>query len=278
MSTIIGKISARIGGLALYLWSLGSVAVVLWVIVNSFKSNDQLFNHPWEFPTHIQFKNFSDAWSGAGLSVGFVNSIVVVLIAVAGILLVSAPAAYVLTQVDFRGSEFFNQFFILGIGIPYQIILVPLYFMLAKVHMVNSLVGLTLVYISLSIPFTVFLLTGFMRSLPVELEEAAALDGASPLRTFITIVLPLSRSGLITAAILNAVNLWSEYLLALTFINDNSKYTLSLGLLSMYGTMQYTANWVGLFAGIVILVLPMILLYLWLNNRIIEGMTLGAGK
>lgn len=278
MATVLRILGGRLGGLLLYLWSLGSIGVILWLIVGSLKSNNELFKSPWSIGSHLQWENFSAAWSGAGLAVGFVNSVIVVSIAVFGILLVSAPAAYVLTQVKFRGAEALNQFFIIGIGIPYQIILIPLYFLLAKIHLVNSLVGLTLIYIALSIPFTVFLLTGFMRSQSVELEEAAAIDGASPLRTFVSIVVPLSRSGLITAAILNAVSLWSEYMLALTFINDNSKYTLSLGLLSMYGTMQYTANWVGLFAGIVILILPMLLLYLWLNNRIIEGMTLGAGK
>ncbi len=274
----MNRIFSKLGGFAVYLWSFLSIMVILWVIMGSLKSNNELFTKTWALPSHWMFHNFVDAWTGSGLGTGMINSIIVVSVSVCGILLVSVPAAYVLSHIHFKGSELLNQFFILGIGIPYQVILVPLYFVLAKLHLVNSLMGLTLVYISLSIPFTVFLLTGFMRSQPTELEEAAAIDGASPLRTFLSIVVPLAQPGIITAAILNAVGLWSEYMLALTFINDNSQYTLSLGLLSMYGTMQYTANWVGLFAGIVILILPMLLLYMWLNNRIIEGMTLGAGK
>ncbi|TMR31855.1 carbohydrate ABC transporter permease [Nonomuraea zeae] len=154
-----------------------------------------------------------------------------------------------------------------------------LFVLMERLSPVNSLFGLFLLYVAVSLPFTVFLLTGYFASLPGELEEAAAIDGASRLPTFWTIMLPLARSGLITAFTLNAIGLWNEAFLALVFVQSTDKQTLPLALLGFLAKQQYSgADYGVLFAGVVIIVLPMLLLYVWLGRRIIEGMTLGAGK
>jgi ABC-type glycerol-3-phosphate transport system permease component len=139
-------------------------------------------------------------------------------------------------------------------------------------------ITLVLIYLVLSLPFTVFLMTIYFRSLPTELEESAAIDGAGPARIFLTIMIPLARSGLVTALVLNIIALWNETLFVLVIVGDPQKRTLPAALLGLYNTMQYTSNWGGLFAGIVILVFPMILLYLWVGRRIVQGMTQGALK
>lgn len=135
-----------------------------------------------------------------------------------------------------------------------------------------------LIYIALSIPFTIFLIQGFFRSLPSVLEEAAYIDGCGPMRTFFSIMLPLGKPGLITAAIFNFISLWNEFLLALTFVNDSTDYPLSVGLYALQGSLQYTGDWVALFAALVVITLPTLLIYVFLSRQIIEGLTMGAVK
>jgi N-acetylglucosamine transport system permease protein len=130
----------------------------------------------------------------------------------------------------------------------------------------------------LALPFTVFVLVGYFRSLPTELEEAAALDGASPFRTFRTVMLPLARSGITTMVVLNVLSLWNETIVALLLIPNQDMQTLNVALLNFYTAMQYTSDWGGLFAGVVIVILPMILLYFIVGRRVISGMTDGLGK
>lgn len=169
--------------------------------------------------------------------------------------------------------------FAVGIGLPVQVIIIPLFVLLEKAALVDTLFGLYLALVGAGIPFTVILLAGFMRSLPVELEEAAALDGCSALRSFWQIMLPLARSGIITVLILNAISIWNETFLALVLIQDTEKQVLPVALLNFIARQQFNgSDYGGLFAGVVVLVLPMVLLYLWLGSRIIEGMTLGASK
>jgi N-acetylglucosamine transport system permease protein len=260
-------------------WALFTIFIFLWILAGSLKSTGELFSHSlWALPATLRIHNYVSAWLSTDLARGFLNSVGVVGGSTVATLALSAPAAYVLSRVDFPGASALTNFFAIGIGIPVQVVLIPLFVSLSRVHLTNSLVGLSLVYVSASIPFTVFLLTGFFRSLPYTLEEAAAVDGASAVRTFVEIMLPLARPGLIAAAALNMVGLWNEFFLALTLLNDNSQYTLPLQIVNLYGNLKFTGEWGGLFAGIVIVVAPLIAAYLWLSSRMIEGLTLGTGK
>jgi ABC-type glycerol-3-phosphate transport system permease component len=135
-----------------------------------------------------------------------------------------------------------------------------------------------MIYITVSVPFTMYLLTGFFRSLPTELEEAARLDGCSEFNVFWRVMLPLASPGLITATIFNFIALWNEYMLAMVFLNDPNKMPISRGLYGIAESMQYTGDWVGLFAGVVIVMVPTIIIYVLLSERLIEGVTMGALK
>jgi ABC-type glycerol-3-phosphate transport system permease component len=150
--------------------------------------------------------------------------------------------------------------------------------LLTGLRLVNTMPGLILVYVSLSIPFTVFLLTAFFATLPGELEEAALIDGCTSWQSFRHVMLPLAAPGLLTAAIFNGIGLWNEYQLALVFINNPDNRTLSLGLYSMQNAMQYTGDWPALFAGVVIVMVPTVLLFIVLSERMISGITMGAVK
>ncbi|MGQ0841171.1 carbohydrate ABC transporter permease [Actinokineospora sp.] len=274
----------RLLGMAfVWLFTALNVLVLYWLVAAAFKTPIEIFNKPFALPYQWfargdPFRNFVYAWNNAGFGRAFVVTVVLVAVSAVAIVAVSAPAAYALTRLGVRGSNPMTNFVAIGMGIPFQTVVIPLFIGMAKLDLTNNLFGMFLIYVALSIPFTVFLLTGFFKSLPDELEEAAAIDGASPFRTFFAIMLPLARGGLITALILNSIGLWNETLLAIVFLNENANFTLARALFSFYGAASYQSEYGGLIAGVAIVVLPMLVLYLLLARRIITGLTLGAGK
>ncbi len=264
--------------LVLGAWSLFTVFVIAWVVMASLKTNAEIFKDVFGFPDKLQWTNYQKAWNAANFSVYFRNSVVVTFSAVVLILAVSAPAAYVLSRMDFRGRGTLTNVFIAGMGIPVMLLLIPLFVIMAGLKMVNTLPGLILVYSTVAIPFTVYILTGFFASLPRELEEAGVIDGASDFNVFRLIMLPLASPGLITAAIFNGIAIWNEYMLVLVFVSEGDKRTLSLGLYSLQNAMQYTGDWAGLFAGVCIVMVPTIILFIILSEKMISGITMGAVK
>lgn len=267
-------------------WCLFNIGLLIWVVLNSFRGGGQIFTDPTGLPDGFDLANYVNAWSKSSLGAGFVNSVVLVLLGSALTVLLCSMAGYVLSRTKVRTAGPLTSFFAVGLGIPVQVLLVPMWvlmqqissFMWQVVGWWDERISLLLLYVATSLPFAVFLLTGFFRSLPTDLEEAAALDGASAWTTFRRIMWPLARPGVTTAFLLTALALWNETLLALVFITENDKYTLPQALLGLYGTMQYTADWGGLFAGIVIIVVPTLIAYFLLGRRLVQGMTLGAGK
>lgn len=264
--------------LILGIWSLFTVFVLVWIALTSLKSNRDLFLNVWSLPTNLQFQNYIKAWSSLHLGTFFLNSFEVVMASVILILVLSAPASYILSRVRFRGSNLLVMAFVAGIGIPLPLLFIPLFVILQKIHLINTLPGLGLIYVASSIPFTVYMLTSFFATLPQDLEEAAILDGCSDIEVFSKVMLPLASPGLITAAIFNFMFLWTEYQLALVFISDPAYRTLSLGLYALENSMEYTGDWVGLMAGVVCVVVPTIITYIFLSERMISGITMGAVK
>lgn len=274
----LNKISKSLSYLFLSLWSIFTIFTLLWIVVASLKSNRELFRSVWSLPDTLHFENYVKVWKLFNLSIYFRNSLIVVPISVLIILVFAAPAAYVLARSSFRGREFLTNFFVFGIGVPFVILLIPLYSLLTKIHLIDTFVGLILIYISLSLPFSIFILYGFFRSFPSELEEAAAIDGCSPFWTFFKIVLPISTPGLVTVSIFNFIGIWNEYLLALVLIRGENKRPLSLGLYALQSAMQYSGDWVSLFAGVIIVLLPCLIFFMLMSERIMEGLTVGAIK
>lgn len=264
--------------IALYFWTIFSIFAFIWIFLSSLKTNNEFFASVWGFFKIPQTANYVKVWSNYSLGLNFFNSILVVAVSVTGILLVSAPAAYVLSRINFPFRGTISRFFILGMGVPFQLLLIPLFFTLFQLKLIDSLWGLMVAYITLSLPFTIYLMMGFFKTLPHELEEAAYIDGCDPMKTFFKIMLPLGQPAIISAAVFNFVGLWNEFLLANTFIQTQDNYTLSLGLYGLQGSMQYTGDWVCLFAGFTMIIIPTFLIYIILSRRIIEGLTLGAVK
>jgi ABC-type glycerol-3-phosphate transport system permease component len=264
----------------LSLWAAISLFGFIWVILTSLKTNQEIYSIKSIFglPAKFQWVNYVHAWTRSHMGNFFVNSVVVTVTSVLLIALVASMASYILARFKFRGSRPLLTGFILGTAIPVQLILIPLYLMFLDIKLYDSLLGLILVYTAVSMPFSVLVLTGFFRSLPQELEEAAILDGASEYAIFWKVMGPLAMPGIITVSIFNFLDIWNEYMIALLLIKTPERNTVPLGLYNLKWTQQYAADWAGLFAGLVIVMIPTVVAYLLLQNRITKGMTVGALK
>ncbi|MCD1570569.1 carbohydrate ABC transporter permease [Agromyces mediolanus] len=286
-STSLGAVVSSLITASLWLWVLVNLGMVVWIILNSLKSSREIFENPVGLPGEWRWENFATAWVTSGLGEAAINTVVLVVLSVAIIMGLSIPAAYALARLGGRSSGPIGTLFAFGMSIPFQALAVPMVLMGVGIarFMIEWVTGawdpritVALFYVVLSLPFSVFVLIGYFRSLPSELEEAGALDGASPFRTFWQIMVPLARPGITTVAVLNVLSLWNETVIVLLLVPNQRMQTLNVALLNFYDNMQYTSNWGGLFAGVTIVVLPMILLYLFLGRRIVSGMTQGIGK
>jgi N-acetylglucosamine transport system permease protein len=266
--------------LLLGIWGVSVLYPLLWTLLDALKNNEQFYkHHPWALPElPLLWSNFSYVWSTYNLSSYFVNSLVVTLGSTLLGLVLSATTAYVIARFPFKGSGLLFLFYIASMMIPFSLALIPLFFLVNKLHIGNSLLGLILVYATTLIAFGVFVLVGFFRSLPKEMEEAAAIDGASYYGTFFRVILPLAQPGLMTVAIVNILNIWNEYIVGLVIVNDPTRYTLPIGIAVMQAEMQYRTEWGPLFAGLFISVVPVLVLYIFFQSRIASGITAGAVK
>lgn len=264
--------------LVLSLFCLSTLLAFAWVIMISLKTTPEfLSTSPWAPPKIPHFENYLTAWSKAKIGNYFGNSILVSTSGAVLSVLVSALAAYVIARIPFKFNELFANYFLVGYMVPLMLTFIPLFFMLHEFSVDHGLLILTLLYIASGIPFNTFVLRGFFESLPSEMEEAATMDGASPLRTFISIMLPLSWPGLVSTFLINFLSLWNEFFLALVFLK-NENATVPLGLFYMAQRAEYSAQWTDLFAGMIIATIPILIVFALLQDQITHGMTEGALK
>jgi len=275
---LAAAVPSGVANLFLAFWIAFTLFTIAWVLISSFKTNRELFESVWSLPRGLNVQSYVKAWRISKMGNYFLNSLLLITFSTVGIVFVAAPAAYVLARVAFRGRQLVTNIFVSGMSIPQVLLLVPVFMLLRRFLLLDNLIGVGLVYVAVNLPFTIFMLISFFITLPVELEEASAIDGASPVRTFLTVMLPLAGPGIITAFIINFIWNWKEYFWPLVLISSDSKKTVSLGLYGLQGSMQYSADWVGLFAGCVIVMLPTLLLFAVMSKRIISGMTIGALK
>lgn len=259
---------------------LGALVVLPlgWVLVASLKTGHEITASPWALPATPQWSNYARAWSEAGIGRYFLNSIVVTLGTLVILLPVGAMAAYVLAKHPFRGSRTIFGAFLGGMMFPNLLVIVPLFLLLRQMHLLDTKTGLVAVYVAYSLSFTIFVLTGFFQTLPDELAEAAALDGATHSGTFWKVMLPLARPGVLVVAIFNAIGLWNEYSLAKVLIQDEVNTTLPLGLDRLTMTQHYQSDWGALFAALVLVMAPVLALYWPFRDKIAETMVAGAVK
>jgi N-acetylglucosamine transport system permease protein len=275
-------LSKSVVRILLLLWSLLVLYPVIWTFLTSLKDNKQVMQgKPWDIPTLFRFENYADVWGRAHFGDYFFNSIMVTVGSMIVSLVMAATTAYILARYTFKGKGTLYFVYVASMMIPTTLGLIPLFFLLSDLHLSNSLFGLMIVYSVGTIgilPFAIFFLVGFYKTLPKELEEAATIDGCTNYGIFFRIMLPLSKPGLVTVGIMNALTVWNEYIMATVLINDPEKYTVPVGIAIMQAEMQYRTEWGPLFAGLAISMIPVIIMYVLYQRQITGGLTAGALK
>ncbi|HET7658713.1 MAG TPA: carbohydrate ABC transporter permease [Bacillales bacterium] len=275
MGKAIVKVLVRI---PLVIWSLAVLLPIIWMFLGAFKTNGEIFASPWGMPKSFHFDNFITAWTQYHIGTGFLNSVLVTFLGTLLCLVFSIPTSYAIERVKFPGSKVLFNIYLSAMMIPMALGWIPLFFILMKFHMLDSLWGLSFVYAVTQIPFSIFILTSFMGNVPKELEESSAIDGMSPYGILFKIVTPLIGSGIVTVCIMDAITFWNEYFMALIFLQSKENYTLGLAMEYMEQTAQYTNAWGALFAGLSIAIIPVIIAYILFQKYIVKGMTEGALK
>ncbi|WP_414813123.1 carbohydrate ABC transporter permease [Paenibacillus alvei] len=262
------------------IWTLLVIYPLLWSILGSFKTNQQfLLNAPWSLPEWpFEWANFTTVWNNYHLGTYFMNSLIVTVVSTVLALLLSSTTSYIIARFPFRGSMALYNLYLSSMMIPLILGLIPLFFLLSNLHLDNSLLGLILVYTVTNLPFGVFVLVGFFRSMPKELDEAASIDGSSHYGVFFRIMLPLAKPGLISVGMMNVLNIWNEYIIGTVLVNDPEKYTIPVGIAIMQAEMQYRTEWGPLFAGLLLSIIPVLILYMIFQKQITSGMMAGAIK
>ncbi|MCB0061746.1 MAG: carbohydrate ABC transporter permease [Caldilineaceae bacterium] len=271
-----------VGGILLNLfllfWALLVIFPMIWLLYTSFKTDQEIFFSPWALPEVLQWDNFQRGWVEAHIGDYFINSFIVVLPSLALILFLSAMTAYVLARFPFPGNRLIFYGFMAGLLFPVFLALIPLFFLVKDLGMLSSYHGLILVYVAYSLPFSVFFMTGFFRTLPSELHEAAIIDGANQYQVFFRIMLPLAQPGLVSIGIFNFLGMWNQYLLPVVLMTDAAKYVLTQGLAYMLHQQYYQNDWSGLFAAVTMIMIPTLLVYVIFQQQIQKGITVGALK
>ena len=270
------KIITKIIYVFLSLLAVVYLLPLLWVVYVSLKDDKTLFVSPWALPERPMIENYTFAWTAGRLGTATLNSIFVCGITLILCLLIGSMAAFAIGRMRWKLSGVMMTYFLTGMMIPVHCILIPVFTRFSKMHLTNSQAGLILPYLTLSLPITIFIMTGFFQSLPNELFESACIDGCSIYRSFTHIALPLSRTGLFVPGLMTFVANWNELLLAMVFISEDTKKTLPVSLSKFVG--PYNTNYSQMFAAIVIAIIPTIVVYCIFSNQIVEGLTAGAVK
>lgn len=251
---------------------------LIWNIIAAFKTNTEIMESPWSIPEVLNFSNFTRAFVESSMGEFILNSFFVTGLSMCLLLLLVVPTSYALSRFDFKGRKLLHNIYMGGLFIQPVYIMIPLFLMMNNFHMLDNRFWLSLVYAAGALPFSIYLLTGFMRSIPREYEESSYIDGSSYFRTLISIILPLARPGILTVIIFNFFTFWNEYALALVLISSDEKKTIPVGLANLMEVQKFATDWAALFAGLVLVLLPTITLYALTQKKLTEGLSMGGLK
>lgn len=269
------------GYLLLIAWVGFTAIVLVWVIAASLGTPADIFSGTvFEFNNGVHPENYARAWISSNVSVYFMNSLVYAVTSCALLILISAPYAYVLQRFKFPGCGVIKTALSASTGVPTIMVVIPLYMIVAQLGLLRdpttNRIVLIVLFVASKIPYTTIFLMAYFENISRSYEEAAAIDGCHPIKTFWRIVFPMAQGGLITVTIFNFINIWNEYFLSLMFVNNDSLRPVALGLFSMINGMQYSGDWSGLFASVIIVFLPTFILYVLLSKYIVGGLTGGV--
>ena len=271
------------GYIALTAWSILTILIIGWMFCASLSTTPEIFSGKvGTFSSGLHFENYAKAWSSQNVSKIFMNSLGYTLVSCTALIFVCAPAAYALSRFKFFACKFIQSGLVSAMAVPVAMIILPLFCVIAQLGLVDNGIKNRLVliylYIGINVPYTTIFLMAFFSNLSGEYEDAAAIDGCSQSKTFWKIMFPLAQPGIVTLTIFNFITIWNEYFMALIFANKTELRTVSTGLQAIVQSMKYSGDWAGLFAGVIIVFLPTFVLYIFLSNKIIAGVTGGAVK
>ncbi len=265
------------------------IVPVFWVFMASIKENMEFYRNPWALPGGFHWQNFADAWKTADMGAYMVNSVIVTALALVILIVVALPASYALSRFNFKSRAFWNIMFMAGLFINVNYIVVPIFLMLSEgdsflrktvgaPFFLNNIFVLAVVYAATALPFTIYLLSGYFKTLAKDYEEAAYVDGASPFRTMVQIMIPMARPSIITVILFNFLSFWNEYIISMTLLTKPELKTLPVGLMNLMAAQKAAVQYGQMYAGLVIVMLPTLILYICVQKHLTEGMTVGGLK
>lgn len=270
---------------ALITLAISIIVPIAWVFLASLKSQLELVSgNPFDFPKQMLWSNFADAFVKARMGDYLLNTIIVTALSLVILLVVALPASYVLARFDFVGKKFFNGLFMAGLFVNVNYIVLPIFLMLFNADIklgvdffLNSKFWLSVVYAATALPFTIYLLTGYFKTLPKAYEEAARIDGCVYFKTMTKIMIPMARPSIITVILFQFLAFWNEYIIAFTFM-DKDNATLAVGVKYLMADAKSQANFGVMYAGLVIVMIPTLILYICVQKKITQGMSIGGMK
>lgn len=289
-TTVSAKLFKALTYLVLIALAICIAVPVAWVFMASFKENSEFYGQsPWTLPKGLYFQNFVDAFQKANMGGYMLNSVIVTVLALIFLLIIALPAAYVLARYRFKGSKFLNILFMAGLFINVNYIVVPIFLMFVDADtflrsiggssfFLNNRLVLSLVYASTHLPFTIYLLSGFFATIPKDYEEAAFVDGSGYFNTMFKIMMPMAQPSIVTIVLFNFLAFWNEYILSMTLMTKDKFKTLPVGLMNLNSAQKAAANYGQLYAGLVLVMLPTLILYMLVQKKLTQGMSLGGLK
>lgn len=272
------RVVAGVSHTMLALWALMVLIPLGWTLLSSFKTTSEIFASPFSLPQDWKFVNYINAWNTAGIGTYFFNTVIVVGFALVIVMVLGAMCAYVLARYVFPGSRAVYYLMLAGLTFPIFLAIVPLFFILKNLGLLNTLPGLIIVYVAFALPFTVFFLFSFFKALPGEIAEAAQIDGAGEWRTFFQVMLPMAKPGMASVAIFNFLGLWNQYLIPVAINTNRDNYVLSQGIAAYAGQMGYAVDFGALFAAAIIVVVPVLIMYILFQRQLQGSVSAGTMK
>lgn len=251
---------------------------IIWAIYTSFKTSKEFLNNPWSLPSTINFENYINAFEKAGMGDLFLNSIMITLGALLLLLFLVVPTAYVIARFNTLYSRILKNVFLAGLFIGGSYTIVPLFLQLNSFNMLDNRFVLTVLYAAGGLSFNIYLLTGFLKGIPRDYEEAAMIDGCNEYETLFYVMMPLIKPGIVTVSMFAFMGFWNEYLQAFTFILSDHKKTLPVGIENLMQIAKYATDWGAMFAGLVMVMLPTLVVYCFIQKKLTEGISMGGLK
>lgn len=252
------------------------IAPIVWVVLGAFKTNTEIFGSPFTLPKSWRLDNIISAWNLGNFNIYLWNSAVITGGCMLIVFLVACPAGYALAQLRFQGSKLMFYFFMLGIAIPVQSIIIPIFYQVKSLGLINTLTGMTMVSAALALPFSVFLMRNSFKDIPSEIREAAIIDGAGEWKSYFNIMLPMAKPGVVTLMVFTFMHTWNDFLLPLVMLISNNKFTVALGLYSFQH--EFTSEYGLIFGGTLISMIPSLIVYMIFQRQFISGMAAGSNK